>query len=89
MVFGKSLTGRGVCQADRVREVILNKESSLSKAQIPQRAWPFHITAGGSSWPEHRVHMEEWEEVTLERLIGARQMVKGFVCYLRSLNFIW
>lgn len=57
---------------DRVRKVILSRENSLSKAQIPQKAWPFHETAAASSWPEHRGHTGEWGEVTLERSEGAK-----------------
>ena len=44
----------------------------MNKAQIPPEAQPFHGTAGGASWPEHRVPTGEWKEATLERSVGAR-----------------
>lgn len=72
---------------DRVKKAILSRENSLSKAQISQRAWPFHGTAAASSGPKHSVHTREWE-----KWLWKGQMepdVKGLVCHPRSLPFFF
>lgn len=45
-----------------VMDVILSRDNSLKKAQNPQRAWPFHGTAVGSSWPSLECAQESVEE---------------------------
>lgn len=47
------------------------QRKQLEQSTHSSKSVAFHGTAGGSSWLKHRVHTEEWEEVTLERLYGA------------------
>ena len=77
MILRENLAGwERVCPADRGQAVILSRENSTNKVQIPPEAWPFHGTAGAVSWPEHRVPTGGVGRSDFGK-VGWGQMMKG------------